>query len=73
MSLRMDKEGYYIIDDPKQLKEWYRMTDLSHIERLALKSEMSGKTKKPTKPTKKVEKKVEKPEQTDFDKWFNYK
>jgi hypothetical protein len=51
------------------MKEWYRMTDLSHIERLALKSEMNPKPKKVVKTTKKVEK----PEQTDFDKWFNYK
>ena len=69
MSLQIDEDGFYIIDDPKQMKEWYRMTDLSHIERLAVKSEMNPKPKKVVKTTKKVEK----PEQTDFDKWFNYK
>ena len=69
MSLQIDEDGFYIVDDPKQLKEWYRMTDLSHIERLALKSEMNPKPKKVVKPPKKVEN----PEQTDFDKWFNYK
>ena len=69
MSLQIDEDGFYIVDDPKQLKEWYRMTDLSHIERLALKSEMNPKPKKVAKPSKKVEN----PEQTDFDKWFNYK
>lgn len=70
MSLQIDEDGFYIIDDPKQLKEWYRMTDLSHIERLSLKSEMNPKVKK---SVKKTTKKIEKPEQTDFDKWFNYK
>ena len=69
MSLQIDEDGFYIVDDPKQLKEWYRMTDLSHIERLALKSEMNPKPKKVVKPSTKVEN----PEQTDFDKWFNYK
>jgi hypothetical protein len=73
MSLQIDADGFYIIDDPKQLREWYRMTDLSHIERLSLKSEMNPKPKKVVKTTKKVTKKVETPEQTDFDKWFNYK
>jgi hypothetical protein len=69
MSLQIDDDGFYIIDDPKQLKDWYRMTDLSHIERLTLKSEMNPKVKKAVKTTKKIEKPVE----TDFDKWFNYK
>ena len=69
MSLQIDDDGFYIIDNPKQLKDWYRMTDLSHIERLTLKSEMNPKVKKTVKTTKKIEKPVE----TDFDKWFNYK
>jgi hypothetical protein len=69
MSLQIDDDGFYIIDNPKQLKDWYRMTDLSHIERLTLKSEMNPKVKKAVKTTKKIEKPVE----TDFDKWFNYK
>lgn len=73
MSLRLNKDGYYIIDSNEKLKEWYRMTDLSHTERLALKGEMGNPIIKKTKPTKKSKKIVEKPEQTEFDKWFNFK
>ena len=72
MSLRLNKEGYYIIDSPEKLKEYHRMTDMSHTERLALMSERQ----KPKVVTKKKEtkkhtpKKENKPELTDFQKWF---
>ena len=72
MSLRLNKEGYYIVDSTDKLKEWHRMTDMSHIERLAL----MGEKKKPKVVTKKkstkkqTTKKEDKPELTDFQKWF---
>jgi len=72
MSLRLNKEGYYIIDSTDKLKEWHRMTDMSHTERLSLMSErQKPKMATKTKEIKKTSiKKENKPELTDFQKWF---
>lgn len=32
--MRKNKEGLYIIDSLEKLKEWYKMTDLTHSEKL---------------------------------------
>jgi hypothetical protein len=82
--LKQDKEGYYIVESLLDLKLFHRMTDVSHIEKLKLKSEFkknlenikkeSVERQKSGKNIVKLKtKKVEKPEKTDFDKWFNYK
>ena len=85
--LKQDKNGYYLVESPADLKYWYKMSDLTTREKLQLKAEMTPpkvKTKKPNpkqmdgvesdKPfvkTRKTTKKVERPEPTAFDKWFN--
>jgi len=85
--LKQDKNGYYIVESPADLRYWYKMSDLTTREKLQLKAEMNPpkvKTKKPNpkqmdgvesdKPfvkTRKTTKKVERPEPTAFDKWFN--
>jgi hypothetical protein len=68
--LKQDKNGYYIVESPSDLRYWYKMSDLTTREKLQLKAEMNPPkvTKVKTKTTKKV---VEKPEPTAFDKWFN--
>lgn len=48
--LKTDKEGYYIIDTMDKLKEWHRMTDLSHTEKLALRAEMNPVKVKKSNP-----------------------
>ena len=37
--MRKNKDGYYIIDSLDKLKEWQRLTDLSHLEKLKAKAE----------------------------------
>jgi len=85
--LKQDKNGYYLVESPADLRYWYKMSDLTTREKLQLKAEMNPpkvKTKKPNpkqmdgiesdKPfvkTRKTTKKVERPEPTAFDKWFN--
>ena len=85
--LKQDKNGYYLVESPADLRYWYKLTDLTAREKLQLKAEMNPpkvKTKKPNpkqmdgiesdKPfvkTRKTTKKVERPEPTAFDKWFN--
>jgi len=85
--LKQDKNGYYLVESPADLRYWYKMSDLTNREKLQLKAEMNPpkvKTKKPNpkqmdgvesdKPfvkTRKTTKKVERPEPTAFDKWFN--
>ena len=82
MQLRLNKEGYYVIDSMEKLKEWHRMTDVSHIEKLKLKSEFKKDLEKIKKESVerqkngknivklKTKKEVIKPEETPFDKWF---
>jgi hypothetical protein len=85
--LKQDKNGYYLVESPADLRYWYKMSDLTTREKLQLKAEMNPpkvKIKKPNpkqmdgvesdKPfvkTRKTTKKVERPEPTAFDKWFN--
>ena len=68
--LKQDKNGYYLVESPADLRYWYKMSDLTTREKLQLKAEMNPPkiTKTKTKTTKKA---VEKPEPTAFDKWFN--
>ncbi len=82
MSLQLNKEGYYIIDSLDKLKQWHRMTDVSHVEKLKLKAEFKRdlpeikknsieKQKSGKNIVKlKTKKEVIKPEETAFDKWF---
>ena len=66
--LKQDKNGYYIVESPSDLRYWYKMSDLTTREKLQLKAEMNPPKVKKTKTIKKA---VEKPEPTAFDKWFN--
>ena len=70
--LKQDKNGYYLVESPSDLRYWYKMSDLTTREKLQLKAEMNPpKPKKQTAKTKTSTKKVERPEPTAFDKWFN--
>lgn len=68
--LKKNKDGYYIIDSMDKLKEWHRLTDLSHTEKLKVKSELnkdieSIKTKSLEKQQTKEFKKKSNPKQMD--------
>ena len=68
--LKQDSDGCYIVESALDLKQWYRLTDLTMREKIQLKAELNPpKVKKPT-TKKKAVKKEDKPEPTDFDKWF---
>jgi hypothetical protein len=70
--LKQDNEGYYIVESALDLKQWYRMTDLTMREKIQLKAELNPipvKSKK--KVVKKTINKADRPEPTAFDKWFN--
>ncbi len=68
--LKQDSKGYYIIESALDLKQWYRMTDLTMREKIQLKAELNPTPIKKTKTKKKPTKKIERPEETAFDKWF---
>jgi hypothetical protein len=68
--LKQDSKGYYIIESALDLKQWYRMTDLTMREKIQLKAELNPTPIKKDKTKKKPTKKIERPEETSFDKWF---
>jgi hypothetical protein len=68
--LKQDSKGYYIIESALDLKQWYRMTDLTMREKIQLKAELNPTPIKKDKTKKKPTKKIERPEETAFDKWF---
>jgi len=67
--LKQDKNGYYLVESPADLRYWYKMSDLTNREKLQLKAEMNPPKVKKDKT--KITKKVDRPEPTEFDKWFN--
>lgn len=69
--LKQDKQGYYIIESALDLKQWYRMTDLTMREKIQLKAELDPPKVKKVTTKKKTTKAADRPEPTDFDKWFN--
>ncbi len=68
--LKQDSKGYYIIESALDLKQWYRMTDLTMREKIQLRAELNPIPIKKVKTKNKVTKKIERPEETAFDKWF---
>jgi hypothetical protein len=57
MSLRINKEGYYIIDSLEKLKEWHRMTDLKPTEKHKMRALLKAETEQLKKESLEKQKK----------------